>query len=264
MTTRSPKTKHQTKLVDTSSTSAGRAGQDARAGAKAPQKREPRQPTGGKAKISPKELLAGCRKLIEESMNQPCSEVEREARERLEEYEAESQLDREIRDAAEAINEAIRGAIKVARHCRGTSYGNFADLVGSFIRPFMKSRHELKRLSWRLPPGKRESNSQITHFIEAIDRTNFLELVDRPATNKEIACLFYILGGVAIPHSEREPTLLATLRKTIDAVHKCRSVEYHGRPAFIAKVKRDIAKKLRELAANGVVVPRVKRAYTLY
>jgi hypothetical protein len=34
---------------------------------------------------------------------------------------------------------------------------------------------------------------------------------------------------------------------------------YHGRPALIGKTHRDIAKRLRALAAKGVDIPRVKR-----
>ena len=188
--------------------------------------------------------------MIGQSMGLPSSKVEATAQDRLDEYEAEVNLGREVQDAADALNHAILGAMKVARRCRQSPYDNFSHLVRRFVAPFMKSRHELKRLSWR---PQRESNKAITRFIEAVDRTNFLGLIDRPATDREMACLFVVLNGTAhLLATDWKTSVPATLKKTIDAIHKCRWDELHGRPALIAKAKR-------ELAAKGVDIPRVIR-----
>jgi hypothetical protein len=240
----------------------GRAGSQAKDGANRAHGRGARPPTGksGKANLSAAELLAGCREMIEESIGLPCQEIETAARESLKAYEDEEKLGREVRDAAGALNQAIRGAIKVARRCRQSPYSDFAHLVRSFVGPFMKSRHELKRLSWRLPPTKRESRKPITLFVEALDRTNFLGLIDRSATDQEMACLFVVLNGTAhLLDTDWKTSVLTTLKKTIDALHKCRWDEYHGRPALIEKTHQNIAKRLRELAAKGVDIPRVIR-----
>jgi len=216
----------------------------------------------GKAKLSAAELLAGCREMLEESMGLPYQEIETAARERIEEYDDEMKLGREVRDAAEALNQAIRRAMKAARHCRqspcGASYSDFAHLVRNFVAPFMKSRHELKRLSWR---PQRESKSRITHFIEAVDRTNFLGLVDRAATNQEMACLLVVMGLAQTKETDWnwKTSVAGVLRRIALAVYHCRRDQHHGRPALIEKTHRDIAKRLRELAAKGVDIPRVIR-----
>jgi hypothetical protein len=197
--------------------------------------------------------------MLEESMGLPYQEIETAARERIEEYDDEMNLGREVRDAADALNHAILGAMKVARRCRQSPYDNFSHLVRRFLDPFKKSRHELKRLSWR---PQRENNKPITRFVEAVDRTNFLGLIDRAATDKELACLFVVLTGAAhLLGTDWKTSVPATLKKTIDAVRKCRwdEVSLHGRPALIAKTHQDIAKRLRELAAKGVDIPRVIR-----
>ncbi|MGB8297963.1 MAG: hypothetical protein WCG85_21275 [Polyangia bacterium] len=220
-------------------------GQEARDGANGAHGRGARPPTGksGKANLSAAELLAGCRKMLEESIGRPCQEIETAARERIEEYDDEMKLGREVRDAAGALNQAIRGAIKVARHCRRTPYNDFVRLVGTFLPSFMKERRELRRLSWRLPPGKREGNKPSTLFVEAVDRTNFLGLIDRQATDQEMACLLHILGLAEILPAQMKPTLRATLKQTVDALRKAR--HDHGRPAIIARVKRELADSLR-------------------
>jgi len=182
-----------------------------------------------KTPLSAAELLAESRKFLEEWMGMPSSEIEAEAREKFEAFELEEKLGREVRDAAEATYKAIRGAIQVASRNRQATHG-FHQLVKGLVGPFMKSRHELKRLGWR---PERESNSPITRFIEAVDRTNFLGLVDRSATDQEMACLLFILEKVEIAPYLRKSTLLATLKSTVDAVHKCRRDELHGRPALI-------------------------------
>jgi len=197
--------------------------------------------------------------MIEKSIGLPSSEIEAAARERYEAYKDEEKLDREVRDAADALNRAIREAVKVARRCRKSPYGNsnFVHLVRNFVAPFMKSRHELKRLSWR---PQRESNKSITLFVEAVDRTNFLGLIDRAATDPEMACLFVVLGLADFQDTELKTSLSATLRRIVNALHKCRgNPYYHGRPALIGKTHQDIAKRLRALAAKGVDIPRVKR-----
>jgi hypothetical protein len=194
------------------------------------------------------DLHAECRAVIEKSLARPCSKVEAAARESLQEYEVEMRLGREVRDAAAALNQAIRGAMAVARRCRQSAYGDFDLVVRRFVEPFMKSRRELKRLSWRLPSTKRESRKPVTLFVEALDRTNFLGLIDRPATDREMAALFHILGAEILP-SQMKMKPRAILKQTIDAIHKCRWVEFHGRPAVVAETRR-------ELAARGV--PRAK------
>jgi hypothetical protein len=210
-----------------------------------------------KAPLSAADLRAECRKSLEESMGLPAAKIEAAAREIFEAAEAEDKACREVRDAAEALDEAIRNAVHVARRNPLATRG-FQAVVRSFVSPFMKSRHDLKRLRWR---PRRETNSPITRFIEAVDRTMFLGLVDRPAADLEMACLLYILESVEIAPYLRKSTLLATLKPTIDAVGKCRRDELHGRPAFIERAKREF-----EVLFPGAAEFRrrhVKRVYKL-
>jgi hypothetical protein len=201
----------------------------------------------GRAKLSDADLRAGCREMIEKSIGLPSSEIEAAARERYEAYKDEEKLDREVRDAADTLNRAIREAVKVARRCRQSPYGNsnFVHLVRNFIAPLMKSRHELKRLSWR---PQRESRSEITRFVEAVDRTNFLGLIERHATDQEMACLLVVLGLVSLQETDWnwKTSVLGALRRIVTAVRHCRWDEYHGRPALIEKTHQDIA-NLRRL-----------------
>ena len=79
------------------------------------------------------------------------------------------------------------------------------------------------------------------------------------ATDPEMACLFVVLGLADFQDTELKTSLSATLRRIVNALHKCRWDEYHGRPALVEKTHQDIAKRLRALAAKGVDIPRVKR-----
>jgi len=257
-----PRTQRQRKQARASATKPPPAAPAPQKTAKAPPARTATQPKGEriKGKLSAADLLAGCRKMIEKSTGMPSSKVEAMAQDRLYEYEAEVNLGREVQTAAEALNHAILEAMKIARRCRRSPCDNFSHLVRRFVAPFIKSRHELKRLSWR---PQRESNKPITCFVEAVDRTNFLGLVDRPATDQEMACLVVVLEVENFQDTELKTSLSATLRRIVNAVHKCRCDKYHGRPALIEKTQRDIAKRLRELAAKGVEVPRAKRVYYL-
>jgi hypothetical protein len=188
-----------------------------------------------KTPLSAADLLAECRKFLEKWMGLPASKIEAEARKEFEAFEDQEKAAREVRDAAEALDKAIQNAIHVARQNQ-LATREFQTLVSGIVAPFMKSRHDFKRLCWR---PQRETNSPITRFIEAVDRTHFLGLVDRAATDQEFAALLYVRGDVVIGPRQRKSTLRATLKSTVDAVHKCRRDELHGRPALIEWGKRE-------------------------
>ena len=183
------------------------------------------------------------RQVIEKATGRSWAALEPDAKDHLTEHRREMETYPVEAAAAAALYSATVNAVRFAGRHRGSTLARLLRDSG-YLRAFMRQRSELRRLShW---PG-RASVSQFTAVIEAFDYMDFLGL-ERPATNKEMACLALLLG--AAPQLEQSegvsgrkvplwPQRVARVIKlTTDAVQKNR--ERNGRVADVLRMRAEL------------------------
>lgn len=227
-----PETKRHANGARESATKAGPAGEDARRGAKAPRKPWPRG-----AEWTSEDLVVECRRLLEDSLRVHFADAEASALELLRAWDEEVRQCADVRDCAGEIEAALSRAkalVEKYPHC------GLAPIVKAFAGPREATKGELTRLAWR---PERERAKPLTRAVEALDRTNFLGVVDRPATNQEFAALLFCLGGVGVTTAQLKSPMRSVLKQAADAIAKNR--QKNGRPAIIAKVKKTLPPRPR-------------------
>jgi hypothetical protein len=227
-----PETKRKANGARESATKATAVGEDARRGAKASRKPWPR---GGE--WTSEDLVVECRRLLEDSLLVHFDDVEASALELLRTWDEEVQQCADVRDCAGEIKAALSRAkalVEKYPHC------GLAPIVEAFAGPRETTKGELTRLAWR---PERELTKPFTRVVEALDRTNFLGVVDRLATNQEFAALLFCLDDLSVTTAQLNSPMRSVLKQAADAIAKNR--QKNGRPAIIAKVKKTLPPRPR-------------------
>ncbi len=183
------------------------------------------------------DLKQECRAILESSMRVTFADVEAAARELLEDYTQEVAADNQIRNAAAALDTALA---EVERLAGEYPHSKIASIAKAFAEPRGATKEALGRLAWK---PKRERAKPLTVFVEALDRTNFLAVIDRPATDKEFAALFLALGEAPdLTRAQLAISMRVAFKQIVDAIAKNR--RENGRPAFIDRAKKSMAPRL--------------------
>jgi hypothetical protein len=169
--------------------------------------------------------VAACRLLLENSLRVHFDDVEASALELLKAWDEEVQQCGEVRDCAGELEAALSKAkalVDKDPHC------GLAPIVQAFAGPRLATKSELAHLAWK---PQRERAKPITRAVEALDRTNFLGIVDRPAADQELAALLFCLGMLSAEQAQLKRPMRTVLKQATDAIAKNR--RENGRPALI-------------------------------
>ncbi len=180
-------------------------------------------PRGGKWTSA--DLTAACCQLLEDSLRVCFADIEATALERLQTWDQEGRQSTAVRDCAREIEAALsraEGLVEKHPHCP------LAPIVQAFAGTRKATKTELDRLAWR---PQRERAKPLTRAVEALDRTHFLGVVDRPATDQEFAALLFCLGMLSAEQAQLKSPMRAVLKQATDAIAKSR--RENGRPAII-------------------------------
>jgi hypothetical protein len=155
-------------------------------------------------------------------------------------WDEEVQQGSGVRDCAGEIEAALSRAealVEKYPHC------GLAPIVEAFAGPREATKGELTRLAWR---PERERAKPLTRAVAALDRLNFLGVMDRPATDQELAALLFTLGELPrLTTTQLNRPMRAVLKQAADAIAKNR--RENGRPAIIARFMKN-----RPATAAGV------------
>lgn len=183
------------------------------------------------AKWTEDDLRAFCRESLAESLGVPFVEIEAAAQEELRERDEETERCRQTQEAAAALKHALESVFALAQKHPHDGLGPIAAGLKSVSEA---TKEEIARLAWS---PARERTRPLTRVVLALDRTNFLGLVERPANNQEFACLLLAIGeGPSLLPTQLESPMRIALKQVTDAVAKNR--KENGRPAIIARIKQ--------------------------
>ena len=154
-----------------------------------------------------------------------------------------------------AVCAALLAAMQTAVEKSAGRDSDFAAWVKTNVEPLLESdRYSL--MGWAFQVRK-EPGSLVTDVVKAIDRTNFLGLIDRPAKDDELAAVLLLMGlpppvvkGKRVSAGE----VIALIAKT---VHKARIK--HGRPHHLREMRR---RREQEEAADPTGELRWMREHT--